>query len=72
MNREKEKWPRNNAIDIALARLLEETPRGKELTQEEIADACGCSRQYIYALEQRAMKKLRRCLKRADLKEAFL
>jgi transcriptional regulator len=56
-------------IDAALARLLAETPRGVTLTQEQIADACGCTKGYIWLVEKEAMKKLRQ---RSAALEVFL
>lgn len=49
----------NAAIDARLRLLLAETPRGVCLTQEEIAQFCGCSRALIYLIEKSALRKLR-------------
>ncbi|MFL6284485.1 MAG: hypothetical protein ACJ74Q_15175 [Pyrinomonadaceae bacterium] len=35
------------------------TPRGVELTVEEIAEVCGCSKGKIWRIELNAMKKLK-------------
>lgn len=55
----------NNSLrsqDRLTARILRaELPeRGVELTQYEVAAACGCSRQRIQQIERRALKKLRK------------
>ena len=49
----------DGSIDAGLSLLASITPRGVCLTQQEIADACGCSRGYIYLLEKQAIKKIR-------------
>jgi hypothetical protein len=50
----------DGSIEAGLYLLSLITPRGVELTQEEIAEACGCSRAMIYLIEKGAMRKLRR------------
>lgn len=50
----------DGSIDAGLHLLLLVTPRGVTRTQEEIAEACGCTSKYISYLERQAMKKLRR------------
>lgn len=59
-------------IDDRLRRLLEATPRGLCLTQREIAEAVGCSRAYIWQTETSALRKMRRVLDRAGMREALL
>lgn len=51
----KEKRSIDLGLTIAAARW-----RGHDLTHEEIAAYAGCSWQYIYLVELRALKKLRR------------
>ena len=46
-------------VDLKLRALARTSPPGKPLTQEEIACAAGCSRQYISKIERLAMQKLR-------------
>ncbi len=50
----------DGGIDAGLYLLSLVTPRGVELTQEEIAEVCGCSRALIYLIEKRAIKKLKK------------
>lgn len=51
--------PKRNNIDRGLDKLLRETPHGVPLLQIDIAKRCGCTEEYIYLLEKRALKKLR-------------
>jgi hypothetical protein len=48
---------RDGGIDAGLFLLELVTLRGMELTQEEIAFVCGCSRGYIFLLEKSAREK---------------
>lgn len=50
---------RNPNIDIGLAVLDIIRPAGVPLSHRLIADICGCAPQFIYGLEQSAIKKLR-------------
>lgn len=62
--------PIDGSIDAGLHVLSLVTPRGVELTHEEIAYVCGCSRGLIWSYEKRAMQKIRRILKnRSDIRE---
>jgi DNA-directed RNA polymerase sigma subunit (sigma70/sigma32) len=45
--------------------------RGKRLTAEEIAAYCECSSSAISQIERRALKKVRRALKRRGLAQEF-
>lgn len=49
----------NTDIDIALTLICRYLRRGEVMTIEAIAEACGCSRQYIANIEKKAIKKLR-------------
>lgn len=51
--------PTDGTVEAGLFLLNLTIPRGVELTQQEIADACGCSLQNIQAIEYRALKKIR-------------
>lgn len=62
----------DGSIDAGLLVLLAETPPGIELSAEEIAFVCGCSRACIWQIENRAMKKLRRLGVLKRLKEALI
>lgn len=59
----------DGGVDAGLSLLELAIPAGVELTQAEIAYVCGCSRAYIYYLERKAMKKLRRAFERRGLGE---
>ena len=50
----------DGGVDSGLLVLLETRAPERELTQEEIAFVCGCSKGYIWNLEKRAMNKLRK------------
>ncbi|MBN46318.1 MULTISPECIES: hypothetical protein [unclassified Methylophaga] len=50
---------RNPNIDIGLAVLDIIRPDGVPLPYRFIADVCGCSPQFIYGLEQSAIRKLK-------------
>lgn len=50
---------RNPNIDIGLAVLDIIRPAGVALPHRLIADVCGCSPQFIYGLEQSAIKKIK-------------
>lgn len=50
---------RSNHIDRGLNQLLRETPRGIPLTRPVIAERCGCTAEYIYLIEKKAINKLR-------------
>lgn len=50
--------PKQLAFTAKLRELCEKH-RGRTLTLREIADECGCWPQWIRAIEQRALKKLR-------------
>jgi len=61
-------------IDLGIA-VAHASHRGKQLTCEEIASYCDCSRNTINLIEKRAVRKIRRLLRRAgiagDLAEAL-
>lgn len=42
------------------------TPRGVELSVEEIAEVCGCSKGKIWRIESNAMRKLKARLRRLE------
>jgi DNA-directed RNA polymerase specialized sigma subunit len=44
----------------------------REMTQQEIADALGISRIAVYQIEMRAFEKLRKALKRKNIKPTDL
>jgi len=52
--------PADGTIDAGLYVLEKITPHGETWTQQDIADACGCSRGYIWLLEKQARAKMRR------------
>lgn len=54
--------PPDGTIDAGLYLLEKITPYGETWTQQDIADACGCSRGYIWLLEKQARAKMRRRL----------
>lgn len=65
MSRKRSTRPRkldDRSIDDGLDRLLAETPPGQTRSLQEIAAACGCSRQNISYIERQAIKKLRAAL----------
>lgn len=62
---------KRNKIDVGLDRLLKETPYGVPLTQQAIADRCGCAYNYISALERKAFKKLRKRSVVQELRASF-
>lgn len=53
------KTQRKADIDIGLAVLCAVTPPGVTLSQGEIADVCGCTRNRIYEIERDAVRKLK-------------
>lgn len=57
---DREQMPIDGSIDAGLLLLSLVTPRGKERTLREIAEACGVRHQTIYHIEQQAIKKLRK------------
>ena len=64
----------NPDIDLGLA-ICPIKNRGKQLTLEEISAYCGCSRNRIHQIEQKALAKVRRLLRlqgiSRDLAEAL-
>jgi transcriptional regulator len=50
----------SSQIDLGLAVLAALRPAHVTLTQEDIAEVCGCTKGAIWFLEKRAMQKLRR------------
>jgi transcriptional regulator len=58
----------DGGIDAGLHLLSLVIPRGVELSQEEIAFVCGCTRSNISNIERRAMDKLRVMLRRRQPK----
>jgi transcriptional regulator len=59
--------PADGTIDAGLLVLEMITPHGETWTQQDIADACGCSRGYIWLLEKQARAKMR--LRLQELRE---
>lgn len=59
--------PPDGSIDAGLLLLNAVRAPGAVLTQQEIADACGCSRGYIYLLEKQALEKIRQHLEKRGL-----
>lgn len=59
----------DGGIDVGLTLLLAVTPRGVTRTHGEIAYVCGCTRNAIWIIEQRALRKLRHPLRSQRLKE---
>jgi len=47
-------------IELGLAALCKHAKYGQTLTQQEIADVCGCTRGGIFMLEKQAMNKLKK------------
>lgn len=62
----------DGGIDAGLLVLSAVTPPGVELTQEEIAAVCGCSRGYIWWLEKRAKQKIKREFERRGINPELL
>jgi len=58
----------DGGLDAGLTILSAVTPRGVELTLEEIAFVCGCGKQDIWHIENRAKKKLRDEFQKRGLK----
>jgi len=56
---------RDGSIDAGLSILSAAKLPGRTFTQEEIAEVCACSQQYIHKLERSAIMKLQRKLRRA-------
>ena len=54
---------------LALAVLATIPPPNCGLSQVQLAELCGCSRNAIWMIEARAIKKLRRLTKRAELED---
>jgi hypothetical protein len=54
-------------IDLGLAILSALSPAGQVWERIEIAAFCGCTNEYIRAIEFKALKKLRHRLKHANL-----
>lgn len=46
-------------IEIGLHALVTHAKRGQTLTADDIAEVCGCTRNNIYMIEQKALAKLR-------------
>jgi DNA-directed RNA polymerase sigma subunit (sigma70/sigma32) len=46
-------------IDHVLTELCASTPEGETLTLSELANACQCTRNNIWQIEQRALRKAR-------------
>lgn len=64
-----EPLPRNNGektrrIDLGLAIVSNIAPPGATFTPDEIASFCGCSAAMISAIEARALRKLRRKMRK--------
>jgi hypothetical protein len=57
----------DGSVDAGLALLSAQTPYGFERTQEEIAQACGCSMQNIQHIERSALLKIRTEIERLGL-----
>lgn len=55
----KKQPPHKPHIDIALTQLCASTPEGETLTLSELAAACQCTRNNIWQIEQRALRKAR-------------
>jgi DNA-directed RNA polymerase sigma subunit (sigma70/sigma32) len=49
-------------IDSILTELCANTPEGKTYTISELADACQCTRNNIWQIERRALRKARAIL----------
>jgi DNA-directed RNA polymerase sigma subunit (sigma70/sigma32) len=62
----------DGGIDAGLTMLALSAEDGRTYSQEEIAEVCGCSRQLIYYLEQRALRKLRRGFKSRGIDAEYL
>jgi len=50
---------KNIDIDIGISVLCALMRPDESLSDRDIADVCGCSRNYIYEIEKRALKKIR-------------
>ena len=66
------KTSKQSRADLALAlAVLATIPAPKcGLSQFQLAELCGCSRNAIWMIEDKALKKLRRLAKHSELKEA--
>lgn len=65
--------PAVSEIDSGLLLLMSTpAPENRVWTHDEIAYVCGCSRSYIWLLEQRALRKLRRALIQRGLRKELL
>jgi DNA-directed RNA polymerase sigma subunit (sigma70/sigma32) len=51
--------PQKPHIDQALTELCANTPQGEILSLTELAQACQCTRNNIWQIEQRALRKAR-------------
>jgi len=58
----------DGGLDIGLILLSAFTPNGVERTHAEIAFVCGCNRQDIWHIEQRALKKIKAELERRGVR----
>lgn len=47
-------------MDLGLEILLATRPAGKRYTHREIAAYCGCTWAYIWLIEQKALRKMKR------------
>lgn len=56
-------------IDAGLDHLLANRQKGEDFTRLEIAEACGCTYEYIRITEERAIEKLRKRLLTSDWSE---
>lgn len=61
----------DGSLDAGLVVLSAITPRGVELSLEDIAYVCGCNRQDIWHIERRAMRKLKAEFARRGLDTIF-
>lgn len=58
-------------VDIGLEVIMRISPPGYTWTHRDIAYVCGCSKNYIYEIEYRAKRKLRRNILVMQLMQAF-
>jgi hypothetical protein len=63
---------KDGSVDAGLILLAAATPAGRCRTLREIADACGCSLQYIQQIEKSAMFKLREALEQRGIRGELL
>ena len=62
----------DGGLDAGLMVLSAVTPRGVERSLEEIAFVCGCNRQDIWHIENRAKRKIKAELEKRGIDSSFV